>query len=202
MIRFSMRKCLFMRLVGDMEINYPYFQTTWDAKNQRSFSALQKCTSAHENFCYGVAQMYKAEYFCCLTSIDIQLLYEAYGVRHGFPEMLGSVDCTHWNLRDCLTELRGQYMTGDHQYPSMILEAEMSQDLWFWHALYGVANSNNDLHVLYYSPLLMKTIMERDLIVLNDEQYIHVYYLVDGIYLSWVVFVKLHLTLVCKLLKE
>nr|KAJ0214471.1 hypothetical protein LSAT_V11C400193970 [Lactuca sativa] len=39
--RFRMSKGLFMRLVGDLETNYPYFQTTWDATNQRSFSALQ-----------------------------------------------------------------------------------------------------------------------------------------------------------------
>nr|KAJ0199661.1 hypothetical protein LSAT_V11C600336290 [Lactuca sativa] len=40
--RFCMRKGLFMRLLGNMKINYPYFQTTWDATNQRIFNALQK----------------------------------------------------------------------------------------------------------------------------------------------------------------
>ncbi|KAL7601249.1 uncharacterized protein LOC111897628 [Lactuca sativa] len=45
--RFRMRKCLFMRLVGDLEMNYPYFQATWDATNQRIFSALQ---NAHQQY--------------------------------------------------------------------------------------------------------------------------------------------------------
>ncbi|XP_052619660.1 uncharacterized protein LOC111898554 [Lactuca sativa] len=218
--RFRMSKGLFMQLVGDLEMNYPYFQTTWDATNQRSFSGLQKCTStirqlakgynpdsldeylnmsertsreALENFCYGIVQMYKAEYLRRPTSTDIQKLYEAHEARHGFPGMLGSIDCTHWNWRNCLTELRGQYMRGDHQYPTMILEAVTSQDLWFWHAFYGVAGSNNDLNVLYQSPLFDEKYHGTGpdcSFDLNGEHYKHGYYLADGIYPTWVVFVK------------
>ncbi|XP_023735453.1 uncharacterized protein LOC111883362 [Lactuca sativa] len=206
-----MGKGLFTRLVGDLETNYPYFQTTWDATNQRSFSTLQKCTSAIrqlakcynpylldeylnmskrtsrealENFFYGVIQMYKVEYLRRPTSTDIQLLYEAHEAKHGFPGMLGSIDCTHWNWRNYPTELIDQYMRGDHQYPSLILEAVTPQDLWFWHAFYGVAGSNIDLNVLYQSPLFDEKYhgTRPDCsFYLNGEHYKHGYYLADGI---------------------
>ncbi|KAL7587136.1 hypothetical protein Lser_V15G39111 [Lactuca serriola] len=189
-----MRKFLFMRLVGDLEMNYPYFQTTFDATNQRSFSALQKCTStihqfaksyntysldeylnmseitsreALKNFCYGVVQMYKAEYLRRPTSTDIYLLYEAHEARHGFRGMLGSIDCTYWNWRNCPTKLRGQYMR---------------------------AGSNNDLKVLYQSPLFNEKYHGTGpdcSFYLNDEHYKHGYYLADEIYPSCIVFVKL-----------
>ncbi|KAL7613504.1 hypothetical protein Lser_V15G06920 [Lactuca serriola] len=206
-----MSKGLFTQLVGDLEMNYPYFQTTWDATNQRSFSTLQKCTSAIrqlakgynpylldeylnmskrtsrealENFFYGVIQMYKAEYLRRPTSTDIQLLYEAHKAKHGFPGMLGSIDCTHWNWRNYPTELRGQYMRGDHQYPSLILEAVTPQDLWFWHAFYGVSDSNIDLNILYQSPLFDEKYHGTGpdcSFYLNGEHYKHGYYLADGI---------------------
>nr|KAJ0208133.1 hypothetical protein LSAT_V11C500267180 [Lactuca sativa] len=83
--RFCMSKGLFMRLVGDLEMNYPYFQTTWDATNQRS---LLTSGETLENLCYGVVHMYKGEYLRCTTSTNIQLLYEAHEARQGFPGML------------------------------------------------------------------------------------------------------------------
>ncbi|XP_023755149.1 protein ANTAGONIST OF LIKE HETEROCHROMATIN PROTEIN 1-like [Lactuca sativa] len=137
--------------------------------------------------------MYKAEYLRRPTSTDIQKLYEAHEARHGFPGMLGSIDCIHWNWRNYPTELRGQYMRGDHQYPTMILEAVTSQDLWFWHVFYGVAGSNNDLNILYQSPLFDEKYHGTGpdcSFDLNVEHYKHGYYLADGIYPTWAVFVK------------
>ncbi|KAI3809946.1 hypothetical protein L1987_19550 [Smallanthus sonchifolius] len=34
-----------------------------------------------------------------------------------------------------------------------MLKVVASQDLWFWHAFFGVAGSNNDINVLNQSPL-------------------------------------------------
>ncbi|GKC01353.1 ALP1-like protein [Tanacetum coccineum] len=34
-----------------------------------------------------------------------------------------------------------------------MLEAVASQDLWIWHAFYGMAGANNDINVLDNSPL-------------------------------------------------
>ncbi|GKA62810.1 MAK10-like protein [Tanacetum coccineum] len=39
------------------------------------------------------------------------------------------------------------------KYPTIMLEAIASYDLWIWHAFFGVAGANNDLTVLNHSPL-------------------------------------------------
>ncbi|GJS64147.1 ALP1-like protein isoform X1 [Tanacetum coccineum] len=60
-----------------------------------------------------------------------------------------------------------------------------SQDLWIWHAFFGVAGSNNDINVLYQSPIFndLKTGRAPEIpFVANGVTYPSGYYLVDGIY--------------------
>nr|GEW56940.1 protein ALP1-like [Tanacetum cinerariifolium] len=40
-----------------------------------------------------------------------------------------------------------------NKYPTIMLEAVASQDLWIWHAFYGITGANNDINVLDNSPL-------------------------------------------------
>jgi hypothetical protein len=49
---------------------------------------------------------------------------------HGFPGMLGSIDFMHWEWKNCPVALQGQYRRGDHNKPTIILEAFAIQDLW------------------------------------------------------------------------
>ena len=44
--RFRMNKSLFLRVVADVEANFEWFQEGLDARGKKSFTALQKCTSA------------------------------------------------------------------------------------------------------------------------------------------------------------
>ncbi|GKC07945.1 ALP1-like protein [Tanacetum coccineum] len=60
-----------------------------------------------------------------------------------------------------------------------------SQDLWIWHAFFGVAGSNNDINVLYQSHLFndIKTGRAPEIpFVANGVIYPSGYYLVDWIY--------------------
>ena len=52
------------------------------------------------------------------------------GDARGFPGMLGSIDCMHWEWKNCLVALWGQYHRGDHHKLTIILEVVASQDLW------------------------------------------------------------------------
>ena len=51
--RFRMPKELFLKIVGDIEMNYEWFQTKYDARGHQSFMAFQKCTSAIRQLAYG-----------------------------------------------------------------------------------------------------------------------------------------------------
>ena len=74
-----------------------------------------------------------------------------------------------------------------------MLEAAASHDLWIWHAFFGVAGSNNDINVLNRSPLFTDVIQGRAPEVhftINGNEYNMGYYLADGIYPEWAMFVK------------
>ena len=69
--------------------------------------------------------------------------------------MLGSIDCMHWAWKNCPVALQGQYK-GHMEKLTIILEAVASQDLWIWHAFFGMPGSHNDINVLHRSHLFAK----------------------------------------------
>jgi len=52
--RFRMQKGLFLKICGDLETEYTYFQQRYDASGKLGFTAIQKCTSAVRQLAYGV----------------------------------------------------------------------------------------------------------------------------------------------------
>ncbi|GJV18876.1 retrovirus-related pol polyprotein from transposon TNT 1-94 [Tanacetum coccineum] len=124
---------------------------------------------------------------------DIQKLYTAHNNIHGFPGMLGSIDCMHWEWRNCPKAWHGQFGRGDKKYPTILLEAVASYDLWIWHAFFGVAGANNDLTVLNNSPLFDDLLDGIDPVApfeCNGVTFEKGYYLADDIYPQWASFVK------------
>ncbi|GJV80103.1 ALP1-like protein [Tanacetum coccineum] len=100
------------------------------------------------------------------------------------------IDCTKWSWAQCPQAYRAQFSRGDSgSEPFILLEAVASQDLWIWHAFFGVAGSNNDVNVLRQSPVLndLKVGKAPEVpFVANDVTYKWGYYLTDGIYPKWV----------------
>ncbi|XP_071700257.1 uncharacterized protein [Rutidosis leptorrhynchoides] len=112
---------------------------------------------------------------------------------HGFPGMLGSIDCMHWAWAKCPVAWRGQFMRGDHSHPTIMLEAVASYDNWIWHAYFIVAGSNNDINVLNTCDLF-NSMFNKEMhdvpYQINGVDYRRGYYLADGIYPTWAAFVK------------
>jgi hypothetical protein len=106
--------------------------------------------------------------------------------------MIGIIDCMHWEWKNCPFVWQGQY-SGHAEGCTVILEAVASQDLWIWHSFFGMAGSHNDINVLQRS-LVFARLAEGDALVFNYETnghpYNKCYYLVDGIYPDWSIFVK------------
>nr|GEV91733.1 protein ALP1-like isoform X1 [Tanacetum cinerariifolium] len=104
------------------------------------------------------------------TVIDIVKLYRHHEENHGFS-----------GIRD------------HGSNPFILLESVVSQDLWIWHAFFGVAWLNNDINVLYQSSLFtdLKTDRAPEIsFVANGVSYLSGYYLVDGIYPKLALLVK------------
>ncbi|GJT11148.1 probable serine/threonine-protein kinase PBL7 [Tanacetum coccineum] len=103
------------------------------------------------NMC--IIELYMPKYLRKPTLEDVVKIQQKHNNVHGFPGMLGSIDCMHWEWKNCPVSWQGQYGRGDKKYPTIMLEAVASQDLWIWHAFYGMAGANNDINVLDNSPL-------------------------------------------------
>ncbi|XP_047961525.1 uncharacterized protein LOC125206295 [Salvia hispanica] len=107
-----------------------------------------------KKFCKIVVEAFGDTYLRRPTADDCHRLMRMHEMVHGFPRMLGSIDCMHWQWKNCPTAWRGQFTSGyKGSHPTMILEAVADHRLWIGHAYFGVAGSNNDINVLNSSTL-------------------------------------------------
>ncbi|XP_048598088.1 uncharacterized protein LOC125578969 [Brassica napus] len=131
--RFRMNKPLFLRIVDRLSTEVPYFQQRRDATGRNGLSPLQKCTAAIRMLAYGqsgdtydeylrmadstsrlclakftdaIIQLFGDEYLRTPTAEDLQRLLDIGEVR-GFPGMIGSIDCMHWEWKNCPTAWKG-----------------------------------------------------------------------------------------------
>nr|PNR61608.1 hypothetical protein PHYPA_000031 [Physcomitrium patens] len=127
------------------------------------------------------------KYLCSPTKEDLKRILTENASR-GFPGMIGSIDCYNWKWKNCPKAWHGSY-----RGTSIVLEAAVSHDLWFWHAFFGMLDSMNDINVLQRSPLLHSIITDKMPsinYVVNESPYSMAYWLAHGIYLNWPVFMK------------
>ncbi|XP_061993725.1 uncharacterized protein LOC133711636 [Rosa rugosa] len=176
--RYRMSLNLFMRISTDLCQYDRYFVQRSDATGKVGLLPEQKMTAALrmlaygagadqcaeycrmakstsvaalQHFTRGIVDLYSAEYLRAPTAADLRRLL-AKAEKRGFPGMIGSIDCMHWQWKNCPTGWAGQY-SGRKQIPTIILEAVASYDTWIWHAFFGMPGACNDLNVLAKSPL-------------------------------------------------
>ncbi|XP_012851405.1 PREDICTED: uncharacterized protein LOC105971104 [Erythranthe guttata] len=208
--RFRMRRELFLHIQNDIEKHNRYFIRKRDGRGRLGFSSIQKITAALRilaygasadycdeylkigeatanetlrEFCSSIIQLYEEQYLRSPNAHDIHRLLQE-GESRGFPGMLGSLDCMHWQWKNCPTAWHGTHR-GHHHKPTLILEAVASHDTWIWHSFFGMSGGNNDINVLDHSPLFDNIIHGRMPPVnytVNSRSYTMGYYLTDGIY--------------------
>ncbi|XP_048620538.1 putative nuclease HARBI1 [Brassica napus] len=213
-----MNKSLFMHIVHRLSNEVPFFQQKHDGLGRNSLSPLQKCTAAIrilaygsaadmvdeylrlgettarscvENFVEGIIYFFGDEYLRRPTPADLQRLLDI-GEYRGFPGMIGSIDCMHWERKNCPTAWKEQYSRGSGK-PTIVLEAVASYDLWIWHAFFGPPGTLNDINVLDRSPVFDDVINGQAPQVtysVNGREYHMAYYLTDGIYPKLATFIQ------------
>ncbi|XP_010450364.1 PREDICTED: uncharacterized protein LOC104732513 [Camelina sativa] len=106
--------------------------------------------------------------------------------------MVGSIDCMHWEWKNCPTAWKGMYSRSTGK-PTIVLEAVASYDLWIWHAFFGAPGTMNDLNILdrsnVFDDILNGNAPEVNYFV-NGREYNLAYYLTDGIYPKWATFIQ------------
>ncbi|KAK8956787.1 hypothetical protein KSP39_PZI000415 [Platanthera zijinensis] len=150
-----MRKNLFLCIVTEVQEHDNFFFQKKDDVGKPGLSTIQKITAAFrmlaygtsadncdeyirigestviqclKRFCRAIVQLYKDEYLRSPNANDVTRLLQK-GEERGFPGMLGSLDCMHWQWKNCPTAWADQY-SERHGGPTIILEAVASYDLW------------------------------------------------------------------------
>ncbi|CAM8972647.1 unnamed protein product [Rhodiola kirilowii] len=136
-----------------------------------------------KKWCEQIIELYKNDYLRSPNAADLSRLLRKVEQR-GFPGMVGSIDCMHWEWKNCPTAWQGSY-SGRKGHPTIILEAIAWYDTWIWHSFIGVPGAQNDLNVFYKSDIfdpLLAGISPRVTYKVNGSTYDNSYYLADGIY--------------------
>ncbi|GJY10809.1 ALP1-like protein [Tanacetum coccineum] len=151
-----MARPLFNQIITAVTDHDPFFRSNVDCAGRQGISGLIKCTSAirqlaygvHaefldeymqisertsrtalDHFCQAVMKIYGPEFLRKPTVIDIEKLYLHHEEKHGFPGMLGSLDCTDWEWFCCPYAFKAHYVRRDHgPNPFILLEVVASQD--------------------------------------------------------------------------
>ena len=216
--RFRMRRSLFEKILDDLVSSDSYFSQKKDALGLLGFSPHQKLTSALrmlaygtsadqlddltrmsesttlnnlQHFCNAIINRYGKEYLRAPTKEDLEMILRLHEGK-GWPGLLGSLDVMHWEWKNCPKAHRGAYQ-GKEGVATIALEAAVDCRLWFWHAWFGMPGANNDLNILDRSPFFHDLSAGRTPKVqfaINNQQHNLGYYLVDGIYPNWHIFVK------------
>ncbi|XP_021766673.1 uncharacterized protein LOC110731148 [Chenopodium quinoa] len=216
--RFRMNRSLFNRIMNTVVETDEFFKQRRDATGRLGLSPLQKCTAAIRmlayglapdavdeyvrmgqttarrslhHFCEGVIKNFQDEYLRTPTDDDLRrILYQ--NESRGFPRMIGSIDCMHWVWKNCPMARKAQY-SGRNKNATLVLEAVADQDLWIWHAFFGISGSCNDLNILYRSPVFDDVLQGRAPPInfsVNGHEYNLGYYLTNGIYPDWATFIQ------------
>lgn len=161
---------------------------------QMSPSMARSCC---QHFRKIIKRLYEGEYLRLPDKDDMKAIYDLHLSQHKVPGMFGSLDCMHTWWKNCPMAWQGAYK-GKEKKPTIVLEAACDYNLWFWHASYGHAGTNNDISIFNLSPLLENMLngvfheLESDItpFTINGEIFSRMFLLVDGIYPQYARFVK------------
>ncbi|XP_042027114.1 uncharacterized protein LOC121774279 [Salvia splendens] len=135
-------------------------------------------------FCRAVIETFKNAYLRKPTTDDTKMMVNMHERVHEFPGMLGSIDSMHWQWKNCPIAWRRHYTSGHKgTYPTIVLETVADQRLLIW----------LDLNVLNESLMFNNLCVGRAPNIeftANRRRYSMGYFLADGIYPRWLVFVK------------
>ena len=128
-----MRQSLFLHIVHQVTAANRFFVQRRNAAGKKGFSPIQKCTTAIKMLAYGcpadslddslkiaastvlktvkefvktIISVFEPEYLRPPNQDEINRMLRTNAAR-GFPGMIGSVDCMHWEWSACPTSWHG-----------------------------------------------------------------------------------------------
>ena len=162
---------------------------------QMSHSTARQCLL---KFCRIVSSDYDLQsvYARQMSRSDARRLSVLHEAVHGVAGMIGSLDCTHIGWKNCPVAWQGSN-SGKSGKPTIVLEALVDHNLWFWHHSFGYPGSLNDINIWNRSCLLKSFLdgsfandVDFEFRIGEDRVFHRLWVLVDGIYPKLSRFVK------------
>ena len=97
-----------------------------DAYLKIGSSTAKKCI---KNCALGVIEVFGNEYLRKPNQADVDRLVQV-AEAWDFSGMLGSIDCMHWEWKNCPASWKASFQKKLYKVPTIILEAVASYDLW------------------------------------------------------------------------
>ncbi|GJY86244.1 Toll/interleukin-1 receptor domain-containing protein [Tanacetum coccineum] len=154
--RYRMSSTLFNKIVNkilsyDVEPipeYFTYFTQRYDATSCLSIGPIMKCTSAIRQLAYDTAPDAFDEYLQIAERTSRECL-------DNFTKCIHVLFTETFLRKPTRRDIEKTYQLHEqkHGLPGMLGKAVADQRLWIWHAFFGVPGANNDLNVLYGSPL-------------------------------------------------
>ena len=144
-------------------------------------------------FCGLVVEKFSGYLNKCPTATDKTRILELME-RRGFPGCFASWDCKHYFWENCPVALAGQYK-GKEGGKTMVMEAICDPFLYIWYFNFGHPGSLNDINILDRSSIV-GALLSGDFdnkvapYAINGRRRDWMYFLVDGVYPCWSIFVK------------
>ncbi|KAK4480133.1 hypothetical protein RD792_013190 [Penstemon davidsonii] len=188
--RFRMKRPLFLRFSPILKVTIAMrslaYAFSHDTNDENFRVAESTACEIVREFCQTILRLYQDQYLRAPTPTDLAILLNK-SERRGFHGMTGSIDCMHWEWKNCPTAWQGSF-SGRKKKPTIVLEAVASHDTWICHAFFGVPGALNDITVLGRSPLFDNLTAGKLPDVqyeVNNRKYFMPYYIADGIYPKW-----------------
>jgi hypothetical protein len=150
---------------------------------------------SYKNFCKIVKQKFSSQYMNrCPKPEELRRLHRINRGR-GFPWLFASWDCKHFPWKLCPVGWQGQYHNGKEAGPSLLMEAIADADMFIWYHFFGEPGTLSDLNILDKSTIVESILsgemdLNTDKYPINDVFRDGLYFLVDGIYPRWAIFMN------------
>ena len=149
-----------------------------------------------KQFCKLIIEYFGPQYLNRCPNIEERRRITEHMKGRGFPDLFACWDCKHFNWRNCPVRLQGQYQGhADGGKKTILLESICDHRKYLWQVNFGDAGSLNNINVLEKSSIVGAMIegklsLKTDRYEINGNVRDWMYFLVDGIYPDWAIFVN------------
>ena len=171
---------------------------SYSSLDDQSRMGIESIRQSFYAFCRAVVDHYGPQYLNRIpTLLELSQIESGYASR-GFSGCVGALDCMHLYWKNCPKNLKGQYHNPKSgKLATIQVEAVADVNLYCWHVFSERVGTNNDITVCEWSPLILSILNGTRPMKLGNGYALdglirqwYLYYLTDGIYPDWAIFVK------------